>query len=182
MPNYILTGTPGAGKTAVLRLLEFRGYAVVDESATAVIALEQAFGQDQPWTDGGFIDKIVALQQRRQGFRRAVEGEPIFFDRAPMCTLALSEYLGFAPSRLLTDEVDRAVREEVYEPVVFFLHNLGFVRATAARRISFEESLVFERLHRQIYRRFGFELVEVPAGPLADRVTLVEQAVRSRQC
>jgi predicted ATPase len=39
MPSYILTGAPGAGKTAVLRLLETRGYAVVEEAATDVIAL-----------------------------------------------------------------------------------------------------------------------------------------------
>jgi predicted ATPase len=34
MPSYILTGPPGAGKTAVLRQLEIIGYAVVEEAAT----------------------------------------------------------------------------------------------------------------------------------------------------
>src|ERR1700739_2291582 len=42
--------------------------------------------------------------------------------------------------------------------------------ATAARRITFEQSLVFEQLHEQAYRDLGFQLVDVPAGPLADRV------------
>ena len=52
----------------------------------------------------------------------------------------------------------------------------------AARQISFEDSLVFERLHEQVYRDLGFELVEVPAGPLADRVALIRQTVsRHRQ-
>ena len=35
------------------------------------------------------------------------------------------------------------------------------MQATAARQISFEDSLVFERLHEQAYRDLGFELVEV---------------------
>lgn len=181
MPRYILTGTPGAGKTAVLRLLEFQGYFIVEESATDVVALENALGDDEPWADPAFIDKILTLQQRRQGVQRAAEDEPVFFDRAPMCTLALSEYLGFAPSRLLLDEVDRVVRRSVYEPIVFFIRNQGFVRATAARRIGFAESLVFERIHRRTYRRFGFDLVEVPAGPLVDRVGLIAQTVQARQ-
>ena len=64
-----------------------------------------------------------------------------------------------------------------YETTVFFIRNQGFVRATAARRISFEESLVFEQLHEQAYRDLGFRLVEVPAGPLPDRVALVRQTV-----
>jgi predicted ATPase len=64
-----------------------------------------------------------------------------------------------------------------YEPAVFFIRNLGFVAPTAARRISFEDSLDFERVHEQTYRELGFRLVDVPAGPLADRVALIRQAV-----
>lgn len=42
MPRYVLTGAPGAGKTAILRQLEIEGHAVVEEAATDVIALAQA--------------------------------------------------------------------------------------------------------------------------------------------
>jgi predicted ATPase len=80
-------------------------------------------------------------------------------------------------ARLLAREVDRAVARGVYEGTVFFVRNQGFVEATAARRISFEDSLVFERFHEQAYRDLGFRLVEVPAGPLADRVAVVQQTV-----
>lgn len=76
MPNYVLTGAPGAGKTAIVRQLEVDGYPVVAEAATDVIAL----GQPEPWTRHGFIDKIVELQRRRESaaqrqgaYRRAVE-------------------------------------------------------------------------------------------------------------
>ena len=33
MKRYILTGTPGAGKTAILRALETEGFDVVEEAA-----------------------------------------------------------------------------------------------------------------------------------------------------
>ena len=36
---------------------------------------------------------------------------------------------------------------------------------------------MFEQLHEQTYRDLGFQLVEVPAGPLADRAALVQQTV-----
>ena len=66
MPAYILTGAPGSGKTAILRMLETLGYLVVEEAATDVIALENALGRDEPWAEPGFIDKIVALQRQRR--------------------------------------------------------------------------------------------------------------------
>jgi len=44
MKRVILTATPGAGKSAVLRQLEREGFGVVEEAATDVIALEQANG------------------------------------------------------------------------------------------------------------------------------------------
>ena len=69
------------------------------------------------------------------------------------------------------------VAEGTYEPMVFFIRNQGFVQATAARQISFADSLVFERVHEQVYRDLGFQLVDVPAGRLIDRVALIRQMV-----
>ena len=182
MPSYILTGTPGAGKTAVLRLLEVNGYVVVEEAATAAIALDNALGRTEPWLDNDFIDKIVSLQRRRQNIIQAVaESLTVFFDRSPVCTLALSRHLGFVTSPLLAREIDRVVAEGVYETTVFFIRNQGFVAPTTARRISFDDSLTFERLHEQTYQELGFHLVEVPAGPLTDRVALIQQTVDRRR-
>ena len=177
MPGYILTGAPGSGKTAVLRLLETIGYVAVEEAATDVIALGHALGCEEPWLSPGFIDKVVALQRRRQDAARAAEGAAIFFDRSPACTLALSRFLGFPPSPLLAREVDRLLAEGTCEATAFFIRNQGFIQATAARRISFEDSLAFEQLHEQVYRELGFRLIDVPAGPLTDRVALIQQAV-----
>jgi hypothetical protein len=60
---------------------------------------------------------------------------------------------------------------------VFFVRNLGFCETTEARRIGFAEALVFEHIHEQSYRRFGYELVEVPPGQVATRTALVAAAV-----
>jgi predicted ATPase len=179
MPSYILTGAPGAGKTAILRLLEVTGYPVVEEAATDVIALGNALGRAEPWRDPDFINQVITLQRQRQDAVRAAEGATVFLDRSPACTLALSRFLGFPPSRLLDEEIRGMAAEGAYEPTIFFIRNQGFVRPTAARQISFEDSLVFERLHEQVYRDLGFELAMVPAGPLADRVALICQTVSS---
>ena len=174
MPSYVLTGAPGAGKTAILRLLEANGYPVVEEAATDVIALGHALGNAEPWQDPDFIDKVLVLQRQRQESIRESGGTTVFFGRSPACTLALGRYLGFTASSLLSTEVSRVIAEGTYEPLAFFIRNQGFVQPTPARQISFQDSLAFERLHEEAYRELGFQLIEVPAGFLADRVALIE--------
>jgi len=184
MPAYVLTGAPGAGKTAIVRSLEIAGYPVVEEAATDVIALGQALGRAEPWQDPEFIGEVIALQRQRQDRARqacADAGAAVFFDRSPACTLALARFLSFSVTPLLHGEVSRALADGGYEPTVCFVRNQGFVQPTAARRISFEDSLAFERLHEQVYRDLGFRLVEVPPGPLADRVALIRQTVTRKQ-
>ncbi len=176
MPRYVLTGAPGAGKTAMLRLLERGGYRVVEEAATDVIALGQAQGRAEPWLAPDFVDQIVALQRARLAAQPPWPG-PVFFDRSPACTLALARFLGQPESALLAAEIEGMLREQVYRPEVFLVRHQGFVTATAARRISLEDCLRFEMEHERTYAELGFRLIEVPAGPLADRVALVTSTV-----
>jgi len=177
MKRYILTGTPGAGKTTILRCLAALGYATVEQAATAVIADEQARGVAEPWTRPSFIDAIVAVQRRRQLQSITSESCVQFFDRSPICTYALSTFVGHSISSALSTEIERITREQIYDRNVFFVRNLGFCEPTEARRISFEDSLTFERLHEQTYRAFGYRLIDVPAGPLPDRVTAIRTVI-----
>ena len=146
MKRFILTGTPGSGKTVLLRQLEMDGFSVVEEAATDVIALSQARGIAEPWTDPSFLDDVIGLQRLRE---RRGSLEPVdvqFHDRSVVCTAALAEYLGFACSDALERELERVRSNEIFQRKVFFLRNLGFVAPTEARRISFEEALRFEAI------------------------------------
>ncbi|MGH1553294.1 AAA family ATPase [Streptomyces sp. L7] len=100
--RYILTGAPGAGKTTILRRLKADGFDVVDEAATAVIAREQAEGDAEPWTRQAFVEKVVGLQRRRQLRSATRDVTHQIYDRSPICTQALTAYLGRpAPAALL---------------------------------------------------------------------------------
>jgi predicted ATPase len=172
MSFHILSGAPGAGKTAMLRGLELAGCQVVEEAATDVIAWRQANGCLEPWTQPDFIDAILELQVRRQIAADRLDGA-VFLDRSPVCTLALSRFLGLSPSARLIQETAPDRLQSLYRRQVLFARGLGFITPTPARRISLEEAERFDTVHRQTYEELGFKLLDVPAGSAADRVSQV---------
>jgi predicted ATPase len=120
--RFIITGAPGAGKTAIVRQLELDGFGVVEEAAT---------------NSGG----IHRLSMQSAGCKGIVR-----FKR---------------PSSRMR----------------FSFTTVGFVTATEARRITFEETVRFEKVHEEIYRDFGFELIPVEPGNLLERVSIIKAAI-----
>jgi predicted ATPase len=177
MRRFVITGAPGAGKTAIVRQLELDGFGVVEEAATDVIAAAQAQGTAEPWTQPSFIDAVARLQRDRQ-IRASHQPEALqFHDRSIVCTAALAVYLGYPVSPFLAGELDRIRRDAIYENRVFFIRNLGFVTPTEARRISYEETVRFERIHEETYRDLGFELIPIEPASVAERVRLIAAIV-----
>lgn len=178
MKRFILTGAPGSGKTAIIRQLEVEGFSVVEEAATDVIALEQAKGIAEPWMHGSITEKIAELQRQRQiCASQAAEGLQ-FYDRSPICTLALAKCLGHPVTDVLSRELDRIKAQNIFQENVFFLRNLGFIKQTEARRITFDETVRFEKIHEETYKEYGFTLVFIGPGTLLERVAVIKTAVR----
>ena len=156
--RFIFTGTPGSGKTSVIIELEKLGHAVIHEAATDVIRGEQSKGCDAQWEEPEFVDKITLMQKERQmchcerseaiqrnntGSPRIARDDVQFYDRSPFCTYALGKYLAywkdleFKPSPVLLDEIDRCLKNGVYQNQIFFFENLGFIEHNKIKKISY---------------------------------------------
>ena len=179
MKRFILTGTPGSGKTSVLRVLAAIGYPVVEEAATDVNLARLAAGDTEQWTDPMFIERITLLQRERNEDPLSPGATAQVHDRSAVCTLALARHIGHPVPPVLEAEIARITEDGYFDRRVFFVRPLGFVQPTEVRRISYEESLAFERLHETEYQRLGFEIVDVPVGPVAERAAAIDAHIRS---
>jgi predicted ATPase len=154
--QFIVSGAPGCGKTSLLNVLRGRRYGVVAEAAADVIADQQARGNAEPWTHPQFIDQIVDLQHQRQvNVSRTVS--VWFFDRSPICTLALTTYSDSRSPRCCAMRSPESSGRTSTSPVSSFA------------------GLEFEHVHRDAYRDAGYELVEIPRGDEDTRADLVER-------
>lgn len=52
---------------------------------------------------------------------------------------------------------------------MFFFDLLGFIKATAVRRIDLEGARRFEQFHIDAYAEHGYDLIRIPAADPAER-------------
>ena len=125
MKRYILTGAPGSGKTTLIKILAAMGYACSSEAATDVIDDRQQLGFKEPWKSKDFIDKIITLQKKRQlnnpKINSTSKNNIQFYDRSPICTWALAQYLGYPFSSHLINEITRIIRTNIDQKQLFFI-------------------------------------------------------------
>ena len=93
---------------------------------------------------------------------------------APMLWRFISN---LSPQPTLLAEINRIEKHHIYQKQVFFIENLGFCEPTAARKISFEESLKFEKIHLDTYAKFGYKCIKIPPASVNDRVNMIYEHV-----
>ena len=169
--QYLVSPSPTiALKAALYEALRRRDMTVADVAAR----LDMDWHQAARLIDPRRASKLTSLSAAL----RALDCEIrlLFHDRSVICTAALAVYLGYPLSDTLLRELKRVETEAIFQKRVFFVQSLGFITPTEARRISFEESLRFERVHEETYRNFGFELVPIAPGSLSDRVDATKRS------
>ena len=165
-PFYILTGPPGAGKTTLLQSL-CDDVATVPEAARRVLAEERitggmATGEQDP---EAFVARMAALQIK--DYERA--SGPTLFDRGLPDLLAFCTYY-----RIADDAVRKATEVYRYSPQVFFLPPWEEIyQQDQERRLDFQGAKAFGALTRQGYLEMGYNLIEVPIGPVQARTDFV---------
>jgi predicted ATPase len=127
--RHILTGTPGSGKTSIVRL----GFAGISHPGRVGHGGHRgrAGRRVRPAVlPASFIDLVVAAQ--RQAREAALEIGVRFHDPSPTGTHRLATWLSLPIPAALSGELDTMANERPYHPKVFFIRNLGVCQPTSA--------------------------------------------------
>jgi len=163
MQAVVLTGAPGAGKTAVLQALASRGYATVNESARTIIRDRKRRGLSPRPEPFEFAQEIFRIDASK--YERATEtAEVVFFDRSVVEALGMLNGLGPVP-----DLASRLGTYRYHKDVFIFPAWAAIFQTDGERDQTYEDAV---RVHQWIsdwYRRCGYRLIEVPFAPVAER-------------
>lgn len=167
--RVIVTGAPGAGKTAMLNTLTARGYHVVEESARAIIRERLADGLPPRPTPRQFAAAVMRLDIENYR-RRSTQSDWVFFDRGipdGMCMLDQVTPLGRRRIKGLAEHF-------VYHRQVFiFPPWQAIYRNDTERDQTFADAIrVFETLS-EWYRQCGYEVMDMPLASVDERCDFI---------
>jgi predicted ATPase len=168
---FILTGGPGGGKTTLIDALRQKGYAGSVEAGRGLIQHQVAIsGPALPWNDPAlFADMMLSWEMRSYDMARREAGA-VFFDRGIPELPGYFRLLGLP----VPPHVSKAAETFRYNRRVFALPPWPEIFAQdAERKQDFAEAVRTFEAVTSAYRELDYELVEVPCGPVDERLRFV---------
>ncbi len=166
-PWYVLTGGPCAGKTTTIDELASRGYFVMPEPARLIIneRLAKGFSIEDIVSDPQWLPSVVERAVTQE--RTMPKNQLWFLDRATPDSLAYYKKWHREIEPFFAD----AMRTVRYRKI--FLLDLVDFSNDEGRPESAAEATELHDMIREAYTSQGYEIVNVPVLPVADRVEFI---------
>jgi predicted ATPase len=176
---YIITGGPGVGKTTLLNELVKSGFKIVHEDAREIIKQQiETNGDGLPWKNKELYTQLM-LEASQKSYQLASQlnfSDICFFDRGILDTLCYADMIGLG----ISPEMDNIAKTHLYNRKVFILPPwLEIYHTDNERRQTWEEAVfTFEKI-KDIYSKYGYEIVEVPKDTVENRVKFIVNILTS---
>jgi predicted ATPase len=168
-----VSGAPGSGKTAVLERLRSE-VTVIPEPARAILAEQRSSGGRGTWDqDVALFVRLLLERAIGDHGHATARGGTALFDRGVPDCVGYAERAGLDVTPSL--EASASFR---YETEVLFFEPWREIYTTDdERRMRFEDSVAFGEELRDVYLRCGYTIVDVPRGPVPERVAFVRLTI-----
>lgn len=177
----IITGGPGAGKTALLDELQRRGFQTVPEEGRRIIKEQIALnGQGLPWLNKKYFAELMfdASVERFQEISSGYDSKIIFFDRGILDTLGYLKLENIPVS----EEMKIKSAEMIYHKNVFILPPWKEIYENdQERKQTFELAVsTFYRI-KETYLDYDYHVIEVPEGTVEERADFILETLKVNQ-
>ncbi|MCZ4109342.1 AAA family ATPase [Brevundimonas diminuta] len=169
--RIVLTGGPGSGKTTLLEALATAGHATSPEAGRAIIRRQQAInGEALPWKDRALFAELMLDRELEAHARAEGAAGPVFFDRGVPDVVGYLTLCGLP----VPAHVERAAQDIRYDRRVFIAPVWPEIFGQdAERKQDLDEARRTFDAMAETYPRFGYELIELPRAPVAERLDFV---------
>ena len=169
--RIVLTGGPGSGKTTLLEALATAGHATSPEAGRAIIRRQQAIdGEALPWKDRALFAELMLDRELEAHARTESADGPVFFDRGVPDVVGYLTLCGLP----VPAHVERAAQDIRYDRRVFIAPVWPEIFGQdAERKQDLDEARRTFDAMAETYPRFGYELIELPRTPVAERLDFV---------
>jgi predicted ATPase len=169
--KIVIAGGPGTGKTTLINYLKTQGYLCYDEISRQITLQARKDGIEQLFLTEPLLFSEKLLAGRTQQFNDASkESEAaIFLDRGLPDVLAYMDYIGDTyPDHFIT-----TCETYKYDAIFVLAPWQEIFTSDNERYESFNEAIVIHQHLLDTYRRFGYQLLDVPFGSIKNRADFV---------
>ncbi len=176
--KIVIAGGPGTGKTSVVEHLEKQGYLVLHEvirmmtlEAKEKGVLEESASNPIDAVDDPLAFNTKILEQRIAQYKKALNSDEklVFLDRGVPDVIAYMDYFGQEYGDTFTDACEACK----YDTVFICPPWQGIYVSDNERFETFEEAVDIHQHLVDAYKRFNFNLIEVPLLSIPKRVDFI---------
>ncbi len=174
--RIVITGGPGTGKTSLIEHLKILGYSCLDEISRRVTQEAQKKGIAQLFLKDPILFSELLLKGRIRQFNEAnkLNQSPIFYDRGIPDVVAYMDYAKTSyPNTFL-----QACKDHIYTKVFVLAPWQEIYKSDNERYENFDQALEIHEYLLQTYYKFGYELIDVPFGPISKRANFILKNIK----
>jgi predicted ATPase len=167
-PNkVVITGGPGTGKTTLINHLKALGFMCFDEISRQVTLQARKEGIEQLFLTQPLLFSKKLIEGRTQQFINAAkESETVvFLDRGLPDVLA---YMDFIRDPYPAHFVE-VCETHKYDSIFILSPWQEIFSSDSERYESFEDAIAIHQNLLETYKRFGYQLIDVPFGSIKNR-------------
>lgn len=176
--KIVIAGGPGTGKTTIIDELKKRSHVCYDEISRQITLQARADGIEQLFLTEPLLFSEKLLEGRAQQFKEAANEKEsnVFLDRGLPDVIAYMDYIGDTyPNHFVT-----TCNKHKYDAIFILAPWQEIFTSDSERYESFEEAIEIHDHLIKTYRRFGYQLIDVPFGNVDTRVNFILESLNLR--
>lgn len=174
--KVVITGGPGTGKTSIINHLKTTGFICYDEISRQVTLQARKDGIEQLFLTDPLLFSQKLLDGRKQQFLNAAQSSEniVFLDRGLPDVLAYLDYIGDSyPEHFI-----ETCHNYNYDAVFVLSPWQEIFTSDNERYENFEEAIAIHHHLLETYKRFGYQLIDVPFGSVKNRSNFILDSLK----